>query len=37
MILAGTGQIGMAIDRRRDFLIDGDATASYFYGPLQPK
>ena len=20
-----------------DFLIDGGATASYFYGPLQPK
>lgn len=84
MILAGAGQIGMAIARRMgyemkivvgdkniknaeaitdimnkadevanvaellmrpqgafitgaDFLIDGGATASYFYGPLQPK
>ncbi len=81
MILAGAGQIGMAIARRMgygmkiviyknmfakcpagrpgtadevanvaellmrpqgafitgaDFLIDGGATASYFYGPLQP-
>lgn len=37
MILAGAGQIGMAIARRMAFLIDGGATASYFYGPLQPK
>ena len=41
MILTGAGQIGMAIARRigydmkivvADFLIDGGATANYFYG-----
>ena len=64
MILAGTGQIGLAIARVNsispgiivtplaidefnglcgafitgaDFLIDGSATASFFYGPLKPQ
>lgn len=33
MILTGAGQIGMAIARRIGY---GIATASYFYGPLNP-
>ena len=46
MIVTGAGQISMAIARRvgfgkkfitgSTFLADGGATASYYYGPLQP-
>lgn len=41
VLLTGAGQIGMAIDEfsgpGSDFLADGGATASYYYGKLQPK
>ena len=47
MIVTGAGQIGMAIAELlmsdagtfitgSTFLADGGATASYYYGPLQP-
>ena len=48
MIVTGAGQIGMAIAELlmsdagtfitgSTFLADGGATASYYYGPLQPQ